>query len=250
MTRAVRNRDRYATTDFDKWATNGRHLSSAERWLIENYLSKDGDTMEAGTGGGSIVYAMRGMGFTSLTGFDNVPGLVQAARAGDPAGEITFDVQEATDLDYEDGSFDQIIYFQLLLSLVEGEEGRVEALREAYRVLRSGGVALFCVASRETGESRTTIRAMGLWLSALRALRRTDRNPQDWPHIRVGDQRNLGAFLDRGPYLHWFTEAEARELLEAAGFSIVLAADDQELTSRAGGLERPGAGLWFVCTKG
>ena len=45
MTKAVRNRDRYATTDFDRWATNVRELTSAERWLIENYLSRDGDTL-------------------------------------------------------------------------------------------------------------------------------------------------------------------------------------------------------------
>jgi hypothetical protein len=67
--------------------------------------------------------------------------------------------------------------------------------------------------------------------------------------MRFGDRPNLGAFLDRGPYLHWFTATEARDLLETAGFSIELSARDQELTSRAGGDERPGAGLWFVCTK-
>ena len=67
--------------------------------------------------------------------------------------------------------------------------------------------------------------------------------------MRVGDRPNLAAFIDRGPYLHWFTATEARDLLEHGGFSIELTARDQELTSRAGGDERPGAGLWFACTK-
>jgi SAM-dependent methyltransferase len=248
--KSAKNLDRYATTDFARWATNRRELYSAERWLIEKHLSKEANTLEAGTGGGSILYAMRDMGFTSLTGYDNVPEMVQAARSGDPAGDITFDVQDATDLDYANESFDQVVYLQWLLSLVEGEEARVTALREAHRVLRPGGVALFCVPSRETRERRPAIKAMGTWLRAIRTLRRSKRSPSDWPHMLVGGRRNYGAFLDRGPYLHWFTFEEAGTLLEREGFTILFSGREQEVTALAGGeVSRGAAGLYFVGSK-
>ncbi len=175
MGEASTNRDRYATTDFEKWAGR-RELFTAEEWLIDRYLSKDGATLDAGTGGGSIIFAMRDMGFTSLAGFDNVPEMVSTARSRDPAGDIRFDVMDATNLGYEDDSFDQLVYLQWLISLVEGADGRIAALREAHRVLRSGGVALFSLASWDTRQHRTTVKAVGTWLRVLRSVRRTDRH--------------------------------------------------------------------------
>jgi SAM-dependent methyltransferase len=249
MGETVSNRDRYTTTDFEKWASR-RPLRPQERWLIERHLSRAGDTLEAGTGGGSILLAMRDMGFGSLTGFDNVPAMIRSARAADPAGDVTFDVMDATDLVYADGSFDQLIYLQILLCLVESEGGRAGAVREAYRVLRSGGVALFSVASWEARETQPLARAVGTWLRVLRLLRRTDRSPRDWPHLHANDQLNPSALLDRGPYIHWFTRREAEDLLKMTGFSIVWSSVEPEDMAATDGVEGfDGSAMYFVCTK-
>jgi ubiquinone/menaquinone biosynthesis C-methylase UbiE len=245
----VSNRARYATTDFAKWASR-RSLHPQERWLIERHLSRDGDTMEAGTGGGSILLAMREMGFGSLAGFDNVPAMIDSARAADPGGGIAFDVMDATELVYADASFDQLIYLQVLLCLVESEDGRAEALREAYRVLRSGGVALFSVVSWEARETRPMARAVGTWLRVLRLLRRTDRSPRDWPHLHAGGRLNPSALLDHGPYIHWFSRREAEDLLKATGFSIIWSSMDPEDLAATDGVEGfDGSAMYIVCTK-
>jgi hypothetical protein len=130
MHQATSNRVRYETTDFAKWA-DMRDLLPQERWLIDRYLDRGGDTMEAGTGGGSILFALRDMEFDSLAGFDFVPAMVETARSADPEGGIAFDVMDATQLAYADESFDQLIYLQVLLCLIESEGGRAAAVLEA-----------------------------------------------------------------------------------------------------------------------
>ena len=66
----------------------------------------------------------------------------------------------------------------------------------------------------------------------------------------MGGRANASAFLDRGPYIHWFTSEEARALLEATGFSIVFSAgepgDDSNAHREQDGWD---TGMYFVCTK-
>jgi SAM-dependent methyltransferase len=249
------NRDRWATSEFTEWSTE-RGLLSIEQLLIDRYFSKDGETLDAGTGGGRIPLALRDKGFTSLTGFDYLPEMVLAARSSDPAGQIKFDTQDATSLDYPSDSFDQVIYVRLIAS-IDSDGGPAAALREAFRVLRSPGLALISFLWWEPRKSHRVVRLMGPWLRAQRALRRTDRGARDWPWLHVGERANYGALLDRGPYLHWFTSSEARSLLEATGFSIVLSRGQTEFEDLERGDDRDGiplgghhsSELYFVCTK-
>lgn len=249
MRQVTSNRVRYETTDFAKWASR-RELDPQERWLIDHYLERGRDTMEAGTGGGSILFALRDEGFDSLAGFDYVPAMVESARAADPDGTIAFDVMDATRLTYADASFDQLIYLQVLLCLIESDEGRATAVSEAHRVLRPGGVAIFSLLSWEARRSQPVGRLLGPWLRVLRALRRADRDPRDWPHLYAGGRPNPGALLDQGPYIHWFTGPEARALFEDAGFVVDLSAGGSELAARRNGNGAAhDSGMYFVCSK-
>lgn len=55
------------------------------------------------------------MGFRSLYGYDYVPEFIAQAKQRDPSQSIRFDVQDATDLDYEDASFDQILLIKFFI---------------------------------------------------------------------------------------------------------------------------------------
>ena len=213
------NREVYDGIEFEKWAFH-EGLESTERHLIEQYLDKDRTTLEAGTGGGRIVRALRELGFTSLAGFDYVPRLIEQAKQNDASSQIRFDVQDAVDLDYEDASFDQVVYLQQVLCFMETEAERRTAVREAYRILSVGGVALFSFLWFEDRQRSPVIRFFSRYLGILRMLRRSTRRLQSQPWLRHGNRPNVGSLMDRGPYVYWYRAAEAEQQLRQAGFEI------------------------------
>lgn len=203
----------------DYWAA-AEGLKPEERALIEAYLDRDAATLEAGTGGGRIVRAMAALGFVRLAGFDFAPELIDAARRADSEGAIEFRVADATALPYEDGEFGQALYLQQIVCTIESAEGRRAALAEAARVLRPGGTALFSFLCLEGRERSPVQRAYVAYLSALRRLRRSRREPQLMPRLRLRGRVNPAALRDAGPYTYWYRAAEAAGELEAAGFRV------------------------------
>lgn len=91
-----------------------------------------------GHGMASVVFARRG---AAVTGFDLSPGyLAEAARRAEANGVgITFLQADGERLPFADGSFDRIWGNAILHHLDLRRAGR-----ELYRVLRPGGVAVFC----------------------------------------------------------------------------------------------------------
>lgn len=209
----------YSTVEFDRWAGRSE-LDADERFLITRYLSPTATTLEAGTGGGRILLAMRKMGFSNLRGFDFVPGLVESARAADASGTIAFDVENAAELSYAEGAFDQVVYLQQLLSCIDDDEVRSRASRESFRVLKPGAVALFSVLSFEVRRQSLVYRNLIRWWRMLRTLRGSRVSPQALPWMRLGDRFHVAALWDREPYVYWFRIEEFVERLKQVGFEV------------------------------
>ena len=224
----VSNQEIYATVELENWA-HRTGLIPAERFLIERYLEPGGRTVEAGTGNGRLVLAMRALGFTSLAGFDLVPALIAQARNADPTGEIGFAVQNAVALRYQDASFDQAVYLQQLVCLIEDSSSRRAALQEARRILRPGGRALFSFLSFEARSGSAMYRAYLAYVRLLRWLRGSRRALQYLPWLRLAGRYNPRALLDAGPYVYWYRREEICRLLGEIGFEITAIGSTRQL---------------------
>jgi SAM-dependent methyltransferase len=245
----------FGTVERDYWA-EAAGLKPDERALIERYLDRDATTLEAGTGGGRILAEMSRLGFTSLAGFDFVPELVAEARGADPTGKIRFQVGDATRLEYPDASFDQLLYLQQLLSAIEDEGDRHRVIREAHRILRPDGTALFSVLPYEVRTRSARYGPYLLYLRALRRVRRSDRHDQLLPRLRMRGRLNPAALRDAGPHVYWYRAEEIARELSGAGFEIDAIGSTPQVVgdrmcSSAGALreERLEGTLYVVCRK-
>jgi SAM-dependent methyltransferase len=224
VTTAVDNRQFYEHDVFDEWASR-TGLTDSEEQLVTRFLKRERSTLEAGTGGGRILHELAARGFRDLHGFDYVPGFIDVARARDASGSIDFSVQDAVDLDYPDGRFEQAIYVQQVLCFIEDPADRVRAMQEAFRVLQPGGTALFSFLCFESRTGHPLYAAFTRYLRLQRRFRRRRVSAQYQPWLKADERRpNLAALADRGPYVYWYTLEEALDALDRVGFDITWAA--------------------------
>jgi ubiquinone/menaquinone biosynthesis C-methylase UbiE len=246
----------YSTVEFASWADRAG-LTSDEHYLIARYLNKRKKTLEAGTGGGRILFEMKQAGFTSLYGYDFVPEFIERARQKDPDYSIGFEVQDATCLSYEDSSFDQIVYLQQFICVLEDEQARAKALKEAHRILKPGGTALFSFLSLRTKSAGLVYPAYVAYLYVIRKLRRADRSIRYFPYNYRGGKLNFQSLLlGTGPYLYRFTLSEADYALRQVGFRITAVASREQINRKFmyNSVEEMSGkpirkALFFVCTK-
>ncbi len=222
------NQQVYCTVEFDNW-TNRSGLTRPERFLIEKFLERDRDTLEAGTAGGRILLDLQRRDFTKLSGFDYVHEFIEQAKKRDSSGTIDYAVMDARQTRYPDERFDQIIYLQQIISCIETSDGRDQAIREAYRILRPGGIALISFCSFDVREASPVHSLFLKWISVFRGLRRSNVSVQNIPWLKHGNKWNWHALLDRPPYVYWFRASEAEALLRKSGFSILAVGTDAQV---------------------
>ena len=207
--------------EFDQWA----HLTNvyrAEEFVLRTFLEKDKRTLEAGCGGGRLLLILKSWGFTDLHGYDFLPAFIEVARSRDESGTIDYRVMDATQLDYSDNSFDQLLLMQQILCFLPSVADQQRAVREAFRVLRPGGIVVVCVLAERARRQLLLHKIMLGYFSLLRTLTRHRLSTQFLPWMRTNKKKiNLKALLDRGPYLYWFRESEVIDLFESAGFEVV-----------------------------
>ena len=224
----IDNRAVFSTTEFDAWVER-KNLIPAEKFLIGNYFAKAGRTLEAGAGAGRILFEMKALGFTSLRGFDLVYPLIESAKKKDVTNTIRFEVQDAIRLAYKDASFDQILYLQQVLCFIDAAPSRLMALKEAYRVLRPGGTALFSFLSFDTRSRSAVYIPYLVYLRFLRKLNGSKRPIQYLPWLRFRGKFNWGSLLDEQPYVYWYRLGEAVELLKTCGFQIAAIGSSRQI---------------------
>ncbi len=227
---STNNKDLYSGVEFSTWLDR-EELMPAEEYLIKKYLNPTLGIVEAGTNGGRILLRMQELGFTSLAGFDYVPTLIDKAIERDPERTIDFQVQDAIELTYPDNSYEQIVYLQQIICLIENQEDRLKALHESYRILKPGGIGLFSFLSFESRSSQAIYRAYFKYLAILRRLRGDDLRIQYLPWLILGGKFNFNAILDRPPFTYWYRVTEIYELLKSVGFEIVSIGTDAQIST-------------------
>ncbi len=132
----------YATTDFQRQVRNQEiGLADYEDIFINMYFKPDQSTLEIGTGGGRIAFALAQKGFTKIVAIDYVKEFIDIAElhSKKTGRNILFKQGNALDMEFSDNSFPQVIAGGVLLSHFPEKTIRTKVLHEIHRILKPDG---------------------------------------------------------------------------------------------------------------
>lgn len=126
-------------------------LWESEKILALEHIEKSFRILELGCGAGRISLGLWGLGYRDICATDFSPTMVEVAKnifEGAGAG-IKTRVADATDLPFEDGSFDAAIFGFNGLMQIPLRGRRKRAISEISRVLRKGAPFIFTTHDRD-----------------------------------------------------------------------------------------------------
>ncbi len=235
------NKELYSDGLFKVWAEKN-DLLPIEEYFIKKYLqNKNGKIIEAGTGGGRIIFEIEKLGFTKLEAFDYVENMINFCIKKKELlkSSVNFKTADATNLvNYTNSDFDYLIYLQQVLCFID-KESLPKALKEAHRIGNSNSVYLF---SFLNWDSKFYNPILSLLVNFFRFIRFEKISKQNLPWLIIGDKFNWKFLNKNQPQNVWFKEKDIVNILETNNFSIL------EVKSKVNNSDKAGQ-IHIACKK-
>ena len=190
-------------------------LWESEKYVINKYFDKNKSILDVGCGAGRTTFNLYEMGYKNIIGLDLTPEMISAAKTinKEKKTDIEFIVGDATDLNFEDNSFDQALFsFNGLMQIPE-RKNRIKALKEIKRVLTENGIFIFTTHDRENNENFKEFweKEEKIW----------KEGKQDKRTYEYGDKILPSDNDDRDLFIHFPNREEIIECLEETGWKLI-----------------------------
>ncbi|MBN4083765.1 methyltransferase domain-containing protein [Mycoplasma sp. CSL10137] len=121
-------------------------LWKSEEFIFDKYFkNKNFKLLDIGCGTGRTTFGLIKKGFTNILGVDISSNMIDTAKylAKNDNINVNFEIANASKLHYANNSFEYALFSFNGWPGIPSEEGRIDAINEIYRVLKSGGIFIF-----------------------------------------------------------------------------------------------------------
>lgn len=135
-------------------AVNEIGLWQSEEYIFDKYFKKSGKVLDIGCGTGRTTFGLYKKGYKNIIGLDLSKDMLSAAeKINKKKGyRIRFVQGDATDLIFDEDSFDYALFSFNGLMQIPHKKNRIKALKEIRRVLKKDGIFIFTSHDRDRGE--------------------------------------------------------------------------------------------------
>jgi len=214
------NKELYSKELFKVWSEK-KGLLPTEEYLIHKYLvNKNAKIIEAGTGGGRIIFEIEKLGFRKLEAFDYVDGMVESCRVQKNKinSKIEFNIADATNLfKYKTAEFDYLIYLQQILCFVSKDLFE-QSLQEAHRIGKGHSIYLFSFLNWDSKKYNPLLSKL---VNFFRSLRNEKTSKYQLPWLILDRKFNWKLFNSNQPQNLWFKKKYIAKVLNDNGFQII-----------------------------
>jgi ubiquinone/menaquinone biosynthesis C-methylase UbiE len=176
---------------------------------IDTYIYRNNKIIDLGCGCGETICELSQRDLKNIVGIDVNLSALRAARSfniGNQCLSYKFVVADAAKLPFGDSCFDLAI-MQALLTVIVVPENRILSLKEAFRVLKSGGHLYIA----DFAQTRRIAKYLDRYKSAI------SKTGYEGTFPVYGNATGRPEY-----FAHHFTADELRELCKAAGFDVLL----------------------------
>jgi len=219
-------------------------LWGSEEILIKKYFNQKSSILDIGCGTGRTTIHLHNLGY-NVIGTDISPMMIKNAKkiAKLKNLEIKYEIGDATNLNYKNSSFDNILFSFNGWSQIPGQSNRIRAFEKIYRTLRPGGFFIFTSHLRKMRGFRI------FWIQKWINIHILKRIGFDIKENEFGDYFYIEGNGDKyfpKQYIHFPHLKDVKRQIAKVGFDLTFFARGNTISTKTTREDPP---MFFVCKK-